>query len=125
MPLLRNILTFALALLLVNPACCCAQGGCCSPVKEPVRSCCSSSPANQESDQNRDNGHTCMCSLNKEYPDFKAFHFQATDLTCPQGPPPTLQNPGHQLGPCYVIVASSVHPPPGHSLCILYSTFRL
>ncbi|MGB1873400.1 MAG: hypothetical protein ACPH5P_06265 [Akkermansiaceae bacterium] len=124
MPLTRNIISFVLALLLANPACCCVQGACRAPDKEPARSCCSSS-SDQENGRDKENGHTCMCSQKNEYPDFKAFHFQPTDFSPATENPTTQQEQGYLSRSCHVIVSSTVHPPPGYSLCILYSTFRL
>jgi hypothetical protein len=125
MLLIKNILTSMLALLLVNPACCCSLGGSCIPEKAPIQSCCSSFPDNQESQQNQEDNHTCMCSQNKEYPDFKALHFPATDFAFTTIPPVTLLDTGNRSCTAPLLLPASTHPPPRNDLRILYSVFRL
>ena len=125
MLLLKNTVTFMLVLLLANPACCCSFGDSCTSKEKSVASCCSSSADQDENGENKEGDHTCMCAQNKDYPDFKSFHFQATDYAYEAGPPTALLNTSSHCYTPPLILATPIPPPPENTLRILYSIFLL
>jgi hypothetical protein len=125
MLLLKNTVTFMLMLLLANPACCCSFGDSCTAKKKSAASCCSSSVDQGESGKNKEGDHTCMCAQNKDYPDFKSFHFQVTDYAYEAGPPTALLNTSNHCYTPPLILATPIPPPPENTLRILYSIFLL
>ena len=127
MKLAKNIITAFLALLLVNPACCCALNGCCSATEEaPVRSCCSG-PAEDQDDDTKSpaDDHTCMCSINKQYIEQgKIDLHNPVFALLPE--PWVVMLPTEPFVPTRVVnLPQATHAPPGVSLRILYSVFRL
>lgn len=127
MTLAKNIITAFLALLLVNPACCCALGGGCSTVEEaPVRSCCSGSSDEQDSDEKSpDDDHQCMCSINKQFTEHgKIDLHNPVFALLPE--PVSITLPIDPFVPTPVAnLPQALHDPPGVSLRVLYSVFRL
>ena len=129
MTLAKTIITAFLALLLVNPACCCALNGGCSTAKAeeaPVRSCCSGSTENQDGDKETpSDDHTCNCSLNKQYTEQGKLDFHNPVLALlPE--PSVVTLPVDPFVPTRVVnLPQATHDPPGVSLRVLYSVFRL
>jgi len=126
MNLAKNIITVLLALLLANPACCCALKGCGSNDDAPVRSCCSGPSDDQNGDQDSpDDDHKCMCSVNKQFTEQAAIDLPDSHLA--SLPVPTvIILPVDALEPPLVIdLPQAIHDPPGVSLRVLYSVFRL
>jgi len=125
MLLAKNMITFILALMLASPACCCALIGCHAPAEVPARSCCSSSSDSNEDEEAPSDKHECSCSLNKQYTEQGELSFSS---------------PGFHLLPLPSVVFVDIEPivsvftinsplakapPPGPTIRVLYSIFRL
>lgn len=129
MTLAKNIITAFLALLLVNPACCCALNGGCSTDKAeevPVRSCCSESSEDQDGDKESPaDDHTCKCSINKDYTEQGKINLHNPVFALlPE--PSVVTLPVDPFVPTRAVnLPRATHDPPGVSLRILYSVFRL
>lgn len=120
MALLKNTVTFFLALLLVNPACCCALNGC-GAEEAPARSCCSGPSEDEKDDGDQ---HQCMCSMNDRFAETKKIDFSSPDLTAL--PRPSVIVIENIFAPERVVVFSDLK---GHSpsppMRVMYSVFRL
>lgn len=126
----KNITTLILALLLANPACCCALSGSCSPEKTPekapVRSCCSGSAEDTEEKDAPKEDHQCMCSLNTDYTEHVKFQIVDPQFSILPDPPVVILDADLSVPPSiYSNLPHAERPPPGPSIRILYSVFRL
>lgn len=121
MAIAKNIITFFLALLLVNPACCCALNGC-GAEEPPTHSCCSESSEDQENDSEE---HQCMCSINDQFAESKKSEFSISDLTILANPPVVSIVENFILHEHFVVFHQAPELPPSPPIRIMYSVYRL
>jgi hypothetical protein len=125
MLLAKNMTTFILALMLASPACCCALIGCHASDEVPVRSCCSSSSDSNEDEDAPSDEHECSCSLNKQYTEQGELSFSSPDFHFIPVPPVVFVDIDPTVSVFAIDSPLAKRPPPGPTIRILYSVFRL
>lgn len=134
MLIIRNILAILLALQVINPLCSCAEPSdqnksCCGPTPAATtapHSCCSeSTPTSEDNAPTQDDSHLCMCPS-----DPKNTQDGETVIPSPQVTEASTLSvaelPQHSTTHLfYPVPARTEHHPPGPSIRVIYSVFRL